>query len=36
LSEDEIFEMVVSAAIGESTRQYNTALAALEAATEKE
>lgn len=36
LSEDQIFEMVVSAAIGESTRQYNSALAALDAATEKE
>lgn len=36
LSEDQIFEMVVSAAIGQATRQYNTALAALNAATEKE
>jgi alkylhydroperoxidase family enzyme len=36
LSEDQIFEMVVSAAIGQSRRQYNTALAALDAATEKE
>lgn len=36
LSEDQIFEMVVSAAIGQATRQYNTALAALDAATEKE
>jgi alkylhydroperoxidase family enzyme len=32
-SEDQIFEIVVCAAIGEATRQYNTALAALEAAT---
>jgi alkylhydroperoxidase family enzyme len=36
LSEDQIFEMVVSAAIGQATRQYNTALAALDAATEEE
>jgi alkylhydroperoxidase family enzyme len=36
LSEDQIFEMVVSAAIGQATRQYNTALAALDAATEAE
>jgi hypothetical protein len=36
LSEDQIFEMVVSAAIGQATRQYNTALAALDAATEKD
>src|SRR5579863_341248 len=36
LSEDQIFEMVVCAAIGQSTRQYRTALAALDAATEKE
>jgi len=36
LSEDQIFEMVVSAAVGQATRQYNTALAALDAATEKE
>jgi alkylhydroperoxidase family enzyme len=33
LSEDQIFEIVVCAAIGEATRQYDTALAALEAAT---
>jgi len=32
-SEDQIFEVVVCAAIGQSTRQYETALAALEAAT---
>lgn len=36
LSEDEIFELVVCAAIGQATRQYDTAFAALEAATEKE
>jgi hypothetical protein len=36
LSEDEIFELVVCAAIGQATRQYDTARAALEAATEKE
>jgi alkylhydroperoxidase/carboxymuconolactone decarboxylase family protein YurZ len=35
LSDDQIFEMVVSAAIGQATRQYNTALAALNAATER-
>jgi hypothetical protein len=36
LSEDEIFEVVVCAAIGQATRQYDTALAALAAATRKE
>jgi hypothetical protein len=37
LSEDQIFEIVVCAGIGEATRQYDTALAALvEAVTEKE
>ena len=36
LSEDQVFEIVVCAAIGEATRQYDTALAALEAATGKE
>ena len=36
LSEDQIFEMVVSAAIGQATRQYNTALTALAAAMGKE
>lgn len=36
LSEDQIFETVVCAAIGQATRQYDTALAALEAATGKE
>ena len=33
LSEDEIYEIVVCAAIGQATRQYQTALAALSAAT---
>ena len=36
LSEDQIFEIVVCAAIGQATRQYDTAFAALEAATGKE
>lgn len=36
LSEDQIFEIVVCGAIGQATRQYNTALAALDAATRKE
>ena len=36
LSEDQVFEIVVCAAIGEATRQYETALAALQAATGKE
>jgi hypothetical protein len=35
-SEDQIFEMVIAAAIGHATRQYDTALSALDAATEKE
>jgi hypothetical protein len=35
LSEDQIFELVVCAAIGQATRQYDTAFAALEAATER-
>jgi hypothetical protein len=35
LTEDEIFELVVCAAIGQATRQYETALAALAAATER-
>jgi hypothetical protein len=35
LSEDEIFELAVCAAIGQATRQYDTALAALEAATKR-
>ena len=33
LSEDQVFEIVVCAAIGQATRQYDSALAALEAAT---
>src|SRR5262245_55840237 len=36
LTEDQIFELVVCAAIGQATRQYESALAALEAASEKE
>ncbi len=36
LSEDQVFEVVVCAAIGEASRQYDTAIAALEAATGKE
>ena len=36
LSEDQIFEIVVSAAIGEATRQYDTALASLQTITGKE
>lgn len=36
LSEDQIFEMVVCAAIGQASRQYDKALAALEVATEEE
>jgi hypothetical protein len=36
LSEDWVFEIVVCAAIGQATRQYETALAALVAATGKE
>lgn len=36
LSEDQIFEIVVCAAVGQATRQYDTALAALAAASEKE
>ena len=35
LSEDQIFEMVVCAAIGQASRQYDKALDALEAATEE-
>ena len=33
LSEDQVFEIVVCASIGQASRQYDTALAALEAAT---
>jgi hypothetical protein len=36
LSEDQVFEIAVCAAIGQATRQYDAALAALEAATLKE
>jgi alkylhydroperoxidase family enzyme len=36
VSEDQIFELVVCAAIGQATRQYDAAIAALEAATGKE
>jgi hypothetical protein len=36
LSEDQIFEIVVCAAIGQATRQYVSALAALDAVTAKE
>ena len=36
LSEDQIFEIVVCAAIGQAARQHDTALAALETATKKE
>ncbi len=35
LSEDQIFELVVCAAIGQATRQYESGLMALEAAAEK-
>ena len=35
LSEDEIFELVVCAAIGQATRQYDVAVAALKAATDR-
>lgn len=36
LREDQIFEIVVCAAVGQATRQYDAAIAALEAATGKE
>jgi hypothetical protein len=36
LTEDEIFEIVICAAIGQSTRQYESARAALESAITKE
>jgi|SRR6516162_1220263 hypothetical protein len=36
LSEDQIFEIVVCAAIGQASRQYETALGALEVATKEE
>jgi hypothetical protein len=35
LSEDKVFEIVVCGAIGQATRQYDSALAALDAATKK-
>jgi hypothetical protein len=35
VTEDQIFELAVCAAIGQATRQYDTALAALDAATER-
>ena len=35
LSEDQIFETIVCAAVGQATRQYETAFAALEIATER-
>jgi hypothetical protein len=36
LSEDQVFEIVVCAAVGQASRQYDMALAALETATGKE
>jgi hypothetical protein len=36
LSEDQVFEILVCAAIGQATRQYETAFAALKGATGKE
>ena len=36
LSEDQVFEIMVCAAIGQATRQYETAFAALKDATGKE
>jgi alkylhydroperoxidase family enzyme len=35
LSEDQIFEIVVCAAVGQAARQYDAALAALESATKE-
>jgi alkylhydroperoxidase/carboxymuconolactone decarboxylase family protein YurZ len=35
LSEDQIFEIVVCAAVGQASRQHNSALAALASATEE-
>jgi hypothetical protein len=35
LSEDQLFELAVCAAVGQATRQYDAALAALVAATER-
>jgi hypothetical protein len=36
LSEDKVFEIIVCAAVGQATRQFDTALAALETAAGKE
>jgi alkylhydroperoxidase family enzyme len=36
LSEDQVFEIVVCAAVGQASRQYDTALAVLAAATGRE
>jgi hypothetical protein len=36
LSEDQVFEIVVCAAVGQATRQYEAAFAALDAASRKE
>jgi len=36
LSEDQVFEMVVCAAVGQASRQYDAAVAALEAAAGEE
>ncbi|MBO0759533.1 MAG: hypothetical protein J2P54_27155, partial [Bradyrhizobiaceae bacterium] len=36
LTEDQIFEIVICAAVGQSTRQYNSARAALKSAISKE
>jgi hypothetical protein len=36
LSEDQIFEIVVCAAVGQATREYETALHALDAVSKKE
>lgn len=36
LTEDQIFELLVCAAVGQATRQYDTALAAVMAASEEE
>jgi hypothetical protein len=36
LSEDDVFELVVCAAVGQATRQYESALTALAAAVGKE
>lgn len=36
LSEDQLFEIVVCAAVGQATRQYDMGMAALDSATERE